>query len=71
VGTKVLDKLRASVKVADYCDTSSVGTITCVKSLETFVSVFLPPYPNLGYSNRLSDACAPSDTPALSYPVPR
>jgi hypothetical protein len=27
-------------------DPSSTGTLTCVKSLETFVSAFLPPYPN-------------------------
>jgi hypothetical protein len=41
VGTKVLDPLRACVKVADYCNPSSVGTITSVKSLETFCeSVF-------------------------------
>jgi hypothetical protein len=25
------------VKVADYCDPFSTGTLTCVKSLETFV----------------------------------
>jgi hypothetical protein len=25
---------------------SFAGTLTCVKSLETFVNVFLPPYPN-------------------------
>jgi hypothetical protein len=36
VGTKVLDDLRACVKVADYCDPSSACTLTCVKSLETF-----------------------------------
>jgi hypothetical protein len=37
VGTKVLDPLRACVKVADCCDTSSVGTLTCVKSLVTCI----------------------------------
>jgi hypothetical protein len=31
------------VKVADCYDLSSVGTLTHVKSLETFVSVLLPP----------------------------
>jgi hypothetical protein len=46
VGTKVLDPLRACVKVADCCNPSSTGTLTCVKSLETFVSVLLPPYLN-------------------------
>jgi hypothetical protein len=29
--------LRACVKVADYCDPSSAGTLTCVKSLEMCV----------------------------------
>jgi hypothetical protein len=38
--------LWACVKTADCCDLSSVGTLTCVKSLKTFVRVFLPPYPN-------------------------
>jgi hypothetical protein len=37
VGTKVVDPLRACVKVADYCNPSSEGTLTCVKSLEIFV----------------------------------
>jgi hypothetical protein len=46
VGTKVLDSLRACVRVANCYDPSSAGILTCVKSLETFVSVFLPPYPN-------------------------
>jgi hypothetical protein len=36
VGTKVLDPLRVCVKVTDYYDPSSAGTLTCVKSLETF-----------------------------------
>jgi hypothetical protein len=33
--TKVLDHLRACVKVADCCDPSSVGTllVTCVQSV--------------------------------------
>jgi hypothetical protein len=30
VGTKVLDPQRACVKVADYCNPSSEGTLTCV-----------------------------------------
>jgi hypothetical protein len=46
VDTKLLDPLRACVKVADYCDPSSVGTLTRVKSLEMFVRVLVPPYPN-------------------------
>jgi hypothetical protein len=27
--------LRACVKVADYCDSCSTGTLTCVKSFES------------------------------------
>jgi hypothetical protein len=46
VATKVLDPLRACVKVADHCDPSSVGTLTCIKSLEMLVSALLRPYPN-------------------------
>jgi hypothetical protein len=42
----VLDPLRECVKVADCCDPSSVGTLTCVKSLATFVRALLSPYPN-------------------------
>jgi hypothetical protein len=42
VGTKVLDLVRACVKVADYCDPSFVGIITCVKSFKTFVGALLP-----------------------------
>jgi hypothetical protein len=38
--------LRACVKVTDYCDPSSAGTLTCVESLETFVSALLPLYLN-------------------------
>jgi hypothetical protein len=34
---KVLDPLRACVKVVDCCDPSSAGTLTYVKSLETCV----------------------------------
>jgi hypothetical protein len=34
---KVLDPLRACVKVADCCDPSSIGTLTCVKMIETCV----------------------------------
>jgi hypothetical protein len=33
---KVLDPLRACVKVVVYCDPSSAGTLTCIKLLETF-----------------------------------
>jgi hypothetical protein len=46
VGTKVLDPIRACVKVPDCCDPSSEGTLTCIKSLESFVRALLPPYPN-------------------------
>jgi hypothetical protein len=38
--------LRGCVKVADYCDPSSTCTLTCIKSLETFVRALLPPYLN-------------------------
>jgi hypothetical protein len=38
--------LRACMNVADYCDPSSTGTLTCVKSLESFVRALLPPYSN-------------------------
>jgi hypothetical protein len=34
---KVLDALRVCLQVADYCDPSFTGTLTCVKSLETCV----------------------------------
>jgi enamine deaminase RidA (YjgF/YER057c/UK114 family) len=37
VGTEVLDLLRACVKVIYYCDLSSAGPLTCVKSIETYV----------------------------------
>jgi hypothetical protein len=41
VVTQVLDPLRACVKVADCCDPSSTGTLTCVKTIEICVeSVF-------------------------------
>jgi hypothetical protein len=36
--------LRACVKVADYCDPSSAGTLTCIKSLEAVLRATLPPY---------------------------
>jgi hypothetical protein len=39
---KVLDALRACVKVADCCDLSSIGTLTCIKSLVTCVESILP-----------------------------
>jgi hypothetical protein len=34
---KLLEPLRACVKVVDYYDPSSAGTLTCVKLLETCV----------------------------------
>jgi hypothetical protein len=34
---QVLDPLRVCVKVADYYDPSSVGTLTCVKTIEMCV----------------------------------
>jgi hypothetical protein len=37
LGTQVLDPLRAYVKVADCCDSSSAGTLTCFKIIETCV----------------------------------
>jgi hypothetical protein len=43
---KVLDPLRACVKVTDYCDPSSAGTLTCIKLLVMCVKSILPPCPN-------------------------
>jgi hypothetical protein len=43
---KVLDPLRACLKVTDCGDPSSTDTLTCVKSFETCVESVLPPYPN-------------------------
>jgi hypothetical protein len=43
VGTKVLDPLRACVKVADCCDPSSAGILTCVKSIVTSIESVLSP----------------------------
>jgi hypothetical protein len=40
MGTKVLDPLRVYVEVGDYCDTSSAGTLTCVKTLVTVLRAF-------------------------------
>jgi hypothetical protein len=37
VGMKVLDPLRAYVKVADCCYPSFVDALTCIKSLEICV----------------------------------
>jgi hypothetical protein len=37
---KVLDPLKACVKVADYCDPFSAGALTCVKMLVTVLRVF-------------------------------
>jgi hypothetical protein len=45
-GHESVGSLRACVKVADCYDPSSTGTLTYVKSLETFVRAFVPPYPN-------------------------
>jgi hypothetical protein len=36
-GHECAGPLRACVKVADCCDPSFTGTLTCVKSLETLV----------------------------------
>jgi hypothetical protein len=44
-GHESVGPLRACVTVADCYDPSSTGTLTCVKSLEIFVSL-LPLYPN-------------------------
>jgi hypothetical protein len=46
VGTKVLDLLRACVKVANCCDPSSAGILTCIKSLVTCVESILSPCPS-------------------------
>jgi hypothetical protein len=44
-GHESVEPLRAYVKVADYCDLSSAGILTCVKSLVTCVeSVFATVY---------------------------
>jgi hypothetical protein len=40
VGTKVLDPLRSCVKFADYCDPSSVGTLTCIKIIVMVLRAF-------------------------------
>jgi hypothetical protein len=37
VGHTSAGPLWACVKIVDCCDPSSTGTLTCVKSLETFV----------------------------------
>jgi hypothetical protein len=37
LGTQVLYPLRACVKVADCCDPSFTGTLTCIKMIETCV----------------------------------
>jgi hypothetical protein len=42
VDTKVLDPLRACAKVADCCDPSSAGILTCVKMIETSVESAFP-----------------------------
>jgi hypothetical protein len=38
--------LRACVNVDDCCDPFSVGTLTYVKMIETYVKSVLPPYLN-------------------------
>jgi hypothetical protein len=43
---KVLNHLRAYVKVTDYCDTYSAVTLTRVKSLVMCLESILSPYPN-------------------------
>jgi hypothetical protein len=40
VGTKVLDPLRACVKVADCCDPFSTGTLTYIKTLVMVLRAF-------------------------------
>jgi hypothetical protein len=40
VGMKVLDPLRACVKIAHCCDPSSTCTLTCVKMLVTVLRIF-------------------------------
>jgi hypothetical protein len=40
MGTKVLDTLRACVKIADCCDPSFAGILTCVKMLVTVLRAF-------------------------------
>jgi hypothetical protein len=42
-GHESVGLLRACVKVTDYCDPSSAGTLTCVKSLEAVLRATLPP----------------------------
>jgi hypothetical protein len=44
---KVLNPLRACVKVADCCDPSSTGTLTCIKSLVMIFESIVPPFPNI------------------------
>jgi hypothetical protein len=36
-GSQVLDPLRRCVNVDDYCDPSSIGILTCVKTIEMCV----------------------------------
>jgi hypothetical protein len=40
VGTKVLNPLTACVKVIDYCDPFSAGTLTCAKTFVTVLRAF-------------------------------
>jgi hypothetical protein len=37
LGTQVQDPLGACVNVANYCDLSSAGTLTCIKMVEMCV----------------------------------
>jgi hypothetical protein len=46
IGRTSADPLRTCVKVADCCETSSAGTLTYVKTIETSIESGLPPYLN-------------------------
>jgi hypothetical protein len=46
VGHAGVDPLRVCIKVVDCCDSSSVGTLTCVRSLETCVEIALATVPD-------------------------
>jgi hypothetical protein len=43
VGVKVLDPLRACVKVADCCDPPFAGTLTRINMIEMCIESILPP----------------------------
>jgi hypothetical protein len=67
VGTKVLNPLRACVKVANCCDPFFVGTLTCVKTLVTMLRAFYHRILTLRYilvrMIRLSLHCIKSPNP--------